>query len=386
MPRKKAGRRGNNEGSIRQRKDGTWEARLTIGYNDEGKAIRKSFYGKEREDVARQLTKELNNLNMGTYFEPSKVTLEEWLEAWLEGRRAHIAENTWSAYETMIRVHIAPNMGTVKLKGLKTRPIQNLLNKKYEGGLSARTVKYLYQTINAALRQAVKEQMIPFNPAEFCELPKAEQKEMRVLSVEEIGKFFEVAKESPHYTAFYLDLASGLRRGELLGLRWQDIDFNKGTISVWQQLVKSKTKPRLVFKETKTPKSKRTIKLDPGTMGLLKFHQKRQEHMKDFLGPDYQDGSLVFCTEDGRPLDPDNFRRHLNVLLERAGVPKAGIHTLRHSYATLALEAGVSIKTVQENLGHASIAMTGDIYSHVTARMKEESASKVGSVLAGCQR
>ena len=393
MAKRKKGRRGNNEGSIRRRKDGTWEGRVTVGYDDEGKPIRKSFYGKDRETVAQKINQALNKVYTSSYFEPSRATIKEWLQEWLKGRKAHIAESTHSTYETMIKVHIAPTIGSIKIKDIKTREIQNLLNEKLAGGLSARTVKYIYQTINAGLRQAVKERLIYYNPAEHVELPKQESKEMRTFTVEELKRFFEVAKDSPHYTAYYLDLATGLRRGELLGLRWKDIDLEKETLSVWQQLVKSREKPRLKLKETKTPKSKRTVKLDPATIALLKFHKKRQEKLRESLGeycskvnPDgYQDQDLVFCIGNGKPIDPDNFRRHFNLILEKAELPRARIHDLRHTYATLALEAGVDIKTLQESLGHTSIAITGDIYGHVTDRMREEAASKVGGVLAGCQ-
>ena len=219
--------RGNGEGSVYQRPDGRWVAMITTGINPAtGKPKRKAFYGKTRPEVVKKMNEALVDLEKGTYIEPATITLEKWLNDWLEGRKPHLAENTFNDYEKFIRVHINPTLGKVKLKNLKTREIQKLLNDKFQngradgkGGLSPRSVKYIYQTLNASLRQAVKERVIPFNPAEHCELPRQQKKEMRVFTMDELARFLKTAQEiSPHFTAFYLDIGSGLRRGELLGL------------------------------------------------------------------------------------------------------------------------------------------------------------------------
>lgn len=384
-----AKRRGNGEGSIYKRKDGSWMASISAGIDPAtGKTKRKTFYGKTRKEAAEKMNKTLHEIKTGSYIELATVTLEQWLTDWLNGRKPHIAESSWNAYDTMIRVHIIPALGKVKLKDLKTRDIQNLLNDKFEngrsdgkGGLSPRSVKYIYQTLNSALRQAVRERLLSYNVTEAAELPKQEAKEMTTLSTEDLTKFLEAAKESPQYTAFLLEFYTGLRRGELLGLRWKDIDFKKGTLTVRQQLVKGKK-----IKDTKTSKSKRTITLYKDALEALKTHKKKQNEIKLMLGPNYQDNDLVFCTQEGKPLDPDNFTKQFQRLLKKAGIPKTRFHDTRHTFATLSLEAGVPLKTVQEILGHSTISITGDIYSHVTPKMHEEAANKMGGVLAGCMK
>ena len=395
--------RGNGEGTVYQRKDGTWIAQVTVGIKPNGSPNRRTFTGKSRPEVVKKMNEVLVELDKGTYIEPAKVTLEKWLTDWLEGRKPHIAENTWNAYDTMIRIHITPELGKVKLKNLKTREIQKLLNEKFTGGLSPRSVKYIYQTLNAALRQAVKERVIAFNPAEHCELPRQERKEMRVLNVKELGIFFETAQEtSPHFVALYLDVTTGLRRGELLGLTWDCVDLKEGIITVKQQVTISKEKGP-VLTGLKTEKSRRKIKLDTDTLGLLKFHQKRQENKQKMLGDEYQDNGLVFAMDDGKPINPRTFTKHFEGIIEKHNnkveqtgkekklpsekieamkLPKTRLHDLRHLHATLALESGIDLKTVSSNLGHASISITADVYGHVTEKMKDDAATKIGAAVA----
>ena len=396
--------RGDGEGTIYQRKDGRWVAQVTVGIRHDGGPKRRTFYGDSRPEVVRKMNEVLVDLDKGTYIEPATITLEKWLTDWLEGRKPHIAENTWNAYETIIRIHINPELGKTKLKNLKTRDIQKLLNekitkgrverkgvkmkdsKKYSQnqGLSARSVKYIYQTLNAALRQAVKERVIPFNPAEHCELPKQERKEMQVLSMDELATFFKTAQEeSPYFKAFYLDVITGLRRGELLGLTWECIDLKKGIISVKQQVTVSKEKGP-VLTGLKTAKSKREIWIDEHAVEMLKFHKKSQDDKKELIGIDYQDHGLVFATDDGKPINPLTFTKHFSLVLKKAGLSGTRLHDLRHLHATIALEGGADLKTVSTNLGHASISITADVYGHVTEKMRDNVAGKVGAAVAAC--
>lgn len=375
-------RRSKGEGTICRRKDGLWMAQATIGINPEtGKPRRKTFYGKTRREVAEKLNTILHEIQQGSYIEPSQVTVEQWLSDWLEGRKPHIEESTWSAYEVMARCHITPSLGKVKLKDLRTRDLQMLLNNKLAEGLSSRTVKYIYTTINMALKQAVKERLIPYNPAEGVELPKQEKKEMKTLTREEVAKFLQVAKESRHYPAFLLELATGLRRGELLAVKWGNIDFNQRTLSIKEQLVR--TTEGLTFKSLKTVKSRRTISLPPDIMDMLRMHKKKQAELKLMLGPVYEDNDLLFCAEDGKPLDPKSFVDHFKRLLKKAGL-NIRFHDLRHTFATLSLEAGIPVKTVQEMLGHTTSKMVMDVYGHVTKDMHEAAAATIGGILAEC--
>ena len=291
----------------------------------------------------------------------------------------------------MIRRHIVPAFGKVRLVDLRTRDVQKLINQKIESGLSVRTVKYIYTTLNQGFKQAIRERLVTFNPMEAVELPKLRRKEMEVLTPQEMASFLEAAKESKHYAAFVLELATGLRRGELLALRWGNIDFKKGTLTVKEQLVRADE--GLIFKGyLKTQKSRRTINLPESVLAVLKAHKKQQSihqaKLKLKLGNDafkeyYQDNDLLFCAEDGKPLDPDSFGRHFKALLKKAGVKQIRFHDLRHSFATMALEAGIPVKTVQEMLGHTTSAMVMEVYSHVTATMQKEAANKIGQVLDG---
>jgi len=383
---------------ISKRPDGRWWTRVSVGKDPAtGNLKRLCVYGDTKKEVQKKVNEILGKIQNGTYVEPTNITLETWLYDWLNGRKSHVEESTWNLYELMIRQHINPILGDYKLSNLTTRDIQYLLNEKYEngridgkGGLSPRTVKYIYQTLNTALRQAVKERIIAFNVAEAVELPKQSKKEMKVLSIEELEQFFVAAKDSPYIVAFWLILSTGLRKGELLGLCWQDINFDEKKLNVRRQLVRSK-KSGLVLKDTKTEKSKRMIVLNQEAITMLKSHKKQQNEIKLRLGCydekenkyGYHDINLVFCSQNGKPLDPKNFIRHFKNLLKKAGLPKdIRVHDCRHTYATLSLEAGIPLKTVSEVLGHSTITITADVYSHVTDKMKIDAAEKMGNLLA----
>lgn len=384
-------RRGRGEGSIYwDEKKKLWVAQATVGINPKtGKPKRKTFYGKTRKEVANELTKTLNKVQSGTYVEPTLLMVEQWLNDWLEGRKPHIEESSWVSYEVMVRCHINPTLGKVKLKDLRTRDIQKLINEKLETGISPRSVKYIHTTLSMALKQAVRERLITYNPVEAVELPKQRKKEMETFSQAEVQTFLQTAwRESRHYAAFHLELLTGLRRGELLALKWEDIDFKKRTLRVREQLVRAKE--GLIFKGLKTAKSRRTIPLRGDILEVLKAHRDRQarekEKLEQTLGVEafnevYREQDLLFCTELGKPLDPDNFTRHFKALLKKAGLKEIRFHDLRHTFATLSLEAGVNAKTLQEMLGHATFSMTMDIYSHVSQGMKKEAAEIVGGML-----
>lgn len=391
-----ARKRSKGEGSIFQRKDGRWVAQATVGIDRQtGRPKRKTIYGKTRQEVAKKLTKILHEVQTGNYIEPSSITVKKWFEDWLEGRRPHIEEKTYLGHELMIRRHIVPALGAMKLKDVRTRDIQNLLNEKLASGLSVRTVKYIYTTLNMGFKQAVRERLITFNPAdsEAVELPKDREKERVMPAREEMAKFLATARRhSKHYAAFVLELATGLRRGELLALRRTSIDFKKKLLMVREQLVRSSK--GLEFKDyLKTKKSRRVIRLPDNVLAVLEAHIKEQDRWKAELrlrvGGEkafkeiYQENDLLFCTDEGKPLDPDNFTRHFKMLLKKAGLMDIRFHDLRHIFATWALEDGLPVKIVQDIMGHTTSKMLMDIYAHTTADMQEEAAQRIGGVMAG---
>lgn len=379
-------RRGKGEGSIYKRKDGRYEGSVTIGYNANGNPKRKRVYGKTRTEVQEKLNKIIYEINTGTFIEPTKITLGEWLQEWLKGRKPHLEESTWTSYEIMIRRHINPVLGNTKLKNLQPHHLRSLYNEKLEngrvdgkGGLSPRAVHYIHSIINAALKQAIKERLINFNVAEVVELPKMKKHEMRPLNDEEIDIFLDEASKTRHYTAYMLELGSGLRRGELLGLKWQNVNLEEGKITVLEQLVRSKEKG-LIIKNLKTKSSRRTIPLPSDVAKQLKVYRKQQLKEKMLLGPAYQDNDLVFCNPDGKPYDPRAFTKHFERLVKRAALPEIRFHDLRHTYATQLLKSGVHVKVAQQLLGHSSITMTLDTYSHVMPGLMDEAAERLNGI------
>lgn len=416
-----AKRRGNGEGSITKRKsDGRWQGYVTVGYDVEtGKPKKKYFYGKTRKEVQEQVNKTLGNVQAGTYREPSKLTMAEWLTSWLNDyMRPSLRPTTWESYKTQVDKHILPALGHLRLSQLQTSDLQALYNQKLQGGradgkkecvicgkastqknvkvcpecggdlkevgLSPRSVRYIHVVIHAALEQAKKEGMITINVADAVKLPSDPKKEIQVLDQEGIKKFLAAARETKHFPAYFLAINTGLRRGELLGLRWRDVDLREGTVTVTQGLVR--TKGGLTFQEPKTKLSNRTIGVSPQVVSTLKEHKKRQNEERLAAGTAYNtEHDLVFCNELGEPICPRGFTRHFERVLKRAGLEgKVTFHGLRHTFATLSLQEGAAARTVQEALGHHKAAFTLDVYSSVTSKMKKEATDRIGSLLASC--
>ncbi len=382
---RKGNKRGKGEGTIYQRSDGTWTAQITTGHDPKtGKLKRRTFYGKTRSEVAQKMAKTVNEVNNGSYVEPSNITLEQWLYDWLKSK-VNIEDETRKIYEKNIELHIAPVLGKMKLKDIRHRDIQAFIREKSlngrldgKGGLAPKMVKNIFRTLFSALKQAHKERLTIYNEAEEVELPKVKKKEIKTLSVEEVSKFLSFIKEHPNYVAIRLDLFCGLRRGELLGLRWKDIDLKKGIIKINQQIVTSKR-----IKNLKTASSKRTITLYGNIIDLLKEHKSKQNEVKLLLGTSYKkELDLVFCHGDGSPLSPKVFYNQYKTLLDRAGLESISLHALRHTAATLMLEAGIPAKTVQEILGHSSISTTLDVYGHVTPKMQNDAAQKMNEIIS----
>ncbi len=371
--------RGNGEGTIVKRKDGRWMGAVTIGVDPKtGKPKRKYIYGKKRKEVAREMTNLKKNLFEGTYKEPSNMKLADWLDKWIEGRKNSLAYSTYMNYEMFIRNHIKPEIGQIKLKDIKPYEIQLLLNNKFEngrvdneGGLSERSVKYIYQTLHAALEKAVKTEMIIKNPCKSVELPKddedIESNELHTWNNQQVKKFLRIAKDFKYHSAFYLALNTGMRQGELIGLKWKDINYNKKTLNVKRQVVR--TNKGLKFKTPKTKAGDRVIPLFDNIIKYLKKHKINQSEKKLSLGESFQDNNLVTCNGIGNPVGPRNLSREFKKIVKAADLPKIRFHDMRHTFATTFLDNGGNIKTLQQILGHESITTTIDTYGHVTDEM-----------------
>lgn len=393
--------RANGEGTIFQRKsDNLWVGRLPMGYNPDGSVKYRQFTGKKQGDVREKMDKVKTEVRTNTYVEPNKITVGEWLDTWLTvTMKTAIKETTYLSYEVMIRKHIKPVLGGYKLSQLQTSDIQKLYNEKMEGGradkkkggLSPRTVRYIHQVIHGALKQAVNEKIIQVNVADHVKLPKNPKKEMKYLDIAAVEKFLNVAKNNGHYShyyaAYFLELYSGLRRGELLGIRWKDIDLKEGVITVSQQLVKVGNKH--IIRELKTESSQnRTISIPDEVINVIKEHKKKQEqHLKDLgfndlkIAEHFKNG-LTFVNEIGTGfIQPRNFTRSFKGVLKTAKLETVRFHDMRHTFALISLQAGTDIKTLQSDLGHESIETTLDKYGHVNPEMKRDAANRRSGLL-----
>jgi integrase len=386
-------KRGNGEGTISKRKDGTWCAAITVGNDPEtGKQKRRFFYGKTRAEVAEKLLKVQNDFRTGIYVEPNKITFGMWLDTWLEEyKRPQIRPSSYELYKSIINLHIKPTLDNVALQDIRPEHLQTLYNAKYdnglkdiERGLSASSVKRMHTMIKNCLQQAIKNNLIPRNSAEATILPKIKKSQIQVFTLENQQKFLKALAGERMKAAFIIALATGIREGELLGLYWNDIDLEQGILSIQRSIRRVQTsgaadkKTALIFQEPKTESGKRFIPLPDAALTGLKEHKKQQVIEKLAAGEIYENEcNLVFCTELGKPIDPRNFRKLFKRILNKANIPDIQFHALRHTFATRLLELNENPKVVQEILGHADISTTMNVYSHVLPDVKKAAAQKL---------
>ncbi len=373
-------KRGNGEGSIYRRKDGRWVGQYLV-YTAKGPKYR-YIYGKTRADVSKKLTKAMADCDGGLVFDAGALTIGEYLERWLtDTLRGTVRVSTFERHEQIIRTHLTPAFGRVKLKTLAPAHVRSLHREKLDEGLAPATVRKVHSTLHKALSQAVSDGLIPRNAADV-KAPRPAPDEMRPLSEAEARTFLEAAREAEdRFEALYvLAITTGLRRGELLGLHWDDADLERGTLRVGRALVREGG--RHVVGETKTKRSRRRVNLTPRTVAALKVHRRRQLEERMRLSDLYEDWDLIFATNVGTPLNPENLvKRSFKPLLSKAGLPEIRFHDLRHTCATLLLGRGVHPKMVQELLGHATIAMTLDTYSHYLPSMGDQASGAMGDAL-----
>ncbi len=374
------GKRGNGEGSITRRKDGLYMARYTVQTATGSK--RKALYGKTRSEVAAKLSKALSDREGGLTFDADNVTVGEYLSRWLsDSVRGTVRISTFERHEQIIRAHLTPAFGRTKLKALTPAHVRSLHREKLDAGLAPATVRKIHSTLHKALSQAVADGLIPRNAADV-KAPRPAPDEMRPLSEAEARTFLDAAREAgDRFEALYvLAITTGLRRGELLGLRWDDADLDRGTLRVGRALVREGG--RHVVGETKTRRGRRRVNLTPRTVVALKAHRKKQLEQRVRMVNLYQDHGLIFSSENGTPLNPENLvKRSFKPLLKSAGLPEIRFHDLRHTCATLLLDRAVHPKIVQELLGHATIAMTLDTYSHYLPSMGDQASGAMGDAL-----
>ncbi|UNL85724.1 tyrosine-type recombinase/integrase [Priestia koreensis] len=363
------------------KKEGTsWYFVAELGIDPlTGKRKRKKKRGfKTKKDAEKALAIIEAEVYKGVYFEPSTILFKDHLLEWFKIKRNSINFQTADTYQSFIVNRIVPSLGTIALSALSPLNLQSYVNTLKEEGLASSTVKKIYNIIKGALDYALNMELLHSNPIKKVQLPKDKKKEMSVWSVEEIKSFLTIAKKDRLYMAFHLAITTGMRRGEILGLRWKDIDFDRGILYVRQTLSKD-GKQFLVG--AKTESGVRSIKLPNETVSALLAQKKSICNDKQSLVNDYVDHDLVVCTSKGTPMNPNNLKRTYLKLIKEANVQEIRFHDLRHTHATMLLAQGISAKVISERLGHSNIKTTLDTYSHVLPNMQEEAANQIDTLL-----
>jgi integrase len=318
----------------------------------------------------------------GLFFDADNLKVGEYLERWLaDSVLDTVRPTTYERYEQIVRIHVRPALEGVKLKNLTPAHVRGLYREKLQAGLSPRTVQYIHVTLHKALKQAVQDGLIPRNATEAVKAPQVRRQEISPLSAEQVKVLLETACGDRLEALFVLAIHTGLRQGELLGLKWEDVDLESGTVRVRRTLATTKSGPMLTAPKTKG--SRRSVKLTQGASDALRSHLTRQLQEIDRVGSLWRENGLVFASETGEPLDRRYLTsRRFKVLLKSAGLPAIRFHDLRHTCATLLLTKNVNPKIVSEMLGHATIAITLDTYSHVLPNMRDQAAAAMEEALS----
>lgn len=368
------------KGHVRKRGN-KWCFVVDLGKDPEtGKRQQKWFSGfKTKRDAEKALVEKLNELNRGEYVEPSKMSFETLIRSWIEDRVRHsVSQKTYDTYKYLSEKHVIPGIGRIPLNNLNPIHLQKFYSDLLGKGLSPTSVRRIHQVCRSSLKWAQQIKLIPKNPAESVSPPKKSSPEMKIWSVEEVEKFLECARGERFYTLFLLALHTGLRQGELLGLRWSDINFEQGVVYV-RRAVQRNSKGLVIKEEPKTSKSRRSVYVSPSVVEELKRHRRRVKEEMMKIGR--TDVDLVFPNQLGNIQEPRKVIQHFHRLIERAGVPKIRFHDLRHTHASLLLQQGVHPKIVSERLGHSNISITLDIYSHSVPSLQKQASEVFDSLL-----
>ena len=370
-------RRANGEGSVYKRKDGRWEARISLDHGG-----RKALYGKTRQEVARKLAVAIKAREDGLPPVSERQTVRQYMGHWLESTRPSLRPKTWLRYEQLLRLHVVPEIGKVRLVRLSPQHLQRLYAGRLDAGLSPGSVVQLHAVLRRALGQAARWGLVARNVASLVTPPRRSRKEMATLSPEQARTLLEAAAGDRLEALYVLAINTGMRQGELLALRWTEVDLNAGALHVRATL--QRTREGFVFTEPKTTSSRRQVALTRAAVEALRRHRARQLEERLHVGAAWEDDDLVFANEVGQPLDATAvLRRSFYPLLERSNLPRIRFHDLRHTAATLLLGQGVHPKIVSEMLGHSQIAITLDLYSHVTPTMQRQAVEALETALSG---
>ncbi|MCC8434478.1 site-specific integrase [Brevibacillus sp. M2.1A] len=360
-----------------------WSFTVDIGRKGDGSRNQKTKGGFKTKREAEQACAELiTQLTKGDYLEPSKKTIQEAMEAWLQTiLQSTLRISTYENYSKAILKRIIPALGNLKLKDVQVDQIQSFYLTLVKEGLSPEYIRYLHSILKSFFTYQVRLQNITKNVVALAVPPRIGRKEQRTWSINEAVRFLEVAKEEnqTYYIVYLLALYTGLRRGEILSLRWKDCDLNQGKISVCHTLYYSNQ--QFHFLEPKTSRSNRLVSIPDSVVEVLKSYRLEQELHKREMGSVYENYDLIAANEIGQPINPRSLTGHFRRMIQKASVPKIRFHDTRHTHATILLKLGEHVKIVSERLGHSNAAMTMNVYSHVTSDMQKEAARKFETAL-----
>jgi integrase len=371
-------RRGHGEGAIFQRQDGRWVARVVV---PGGK--RKDYYTKTRKEATDKLRAAQRALDDGLTLETNRQTVATYLDQWLAASvKPSVKVRTYEGYESIVRVRVVPRIGGKQLARLTALDLQALYSELADAGLSARSISHTHRVLHRALGQAVKWNILARNPCAGVTAPRTHRAEMKVLTPEQVRTFLNATAEHPAHALYVLAITTGMRAGELLGLQWGDVDLDAGRLTV-RRALQQQNSAGLVFVTPKTTKSRRMILLSQRAIDALRSHCDRQTFHRKQLSAEWRDLDLVFPGPVGGPIDPSWSRQVFYAALEAAKIPRVRFHDLRHTAATLALMQGVHPKVVSDMLGHGTVGLTLDTYSHLLPAMHQQAASAMDAILAG---
>lgn len=379
----KTGRSASGGGNIRKRPDGRWEARYTLGFDPKtGKQKQKSVYGKTQKKVRQKLTKILFEIDEGTYVEPNRTKLGVWLDEWLQDYNGNLKPATKSVYEEHVRVHLKPYLGKVVMVDLTPQKIQQVYNMlQKETGLSPKSLKNIQGVFHKALEQARKLGYLKVNPLDAVILPRVEKKQIHAMEDSDMVAFLDAIKGHPYERLLFVTVFTGLRQGEVLGLTWDCVDFENNTLLINKQHNRVKGEKEYKFSSLKNDRV-RMLTVAEGVMEILRQQKAWQEEMAEAMGDEFDNrDNLVFTNEHGRYVANQAAYRNFESVMKKIGLGDMRYHDLRHTFAVNSLKAGDDIKTVQENLGHATASFTPGTYAHATMGMKRESAQRMDAYI-----
>ncbi len=378
------------KGHIRQRSKGSWTIVVDVGRDPETGKRQQQWHTVKgtKRNAQKMLNEILVAMDKGTYVKPNRLTLGEWLGQWLDSYVVmHTTPRTQESYHSIIHIHLLPSLGSIPLHQLRPQHIQSYYARalvsgraNQKGGLSARSVLYHHRILSEALSHAVRMGVVVRNAADLVDPPRPPRAKIATLIPEEVRKFLDAAQETSYYVFFSTLLYTGLRRGELLALRWRNLDLAMGSLSVVETAFKLRD-GEYVISQPKTPHSRRTVSLSLSLVTLIRVYRADHELLRIQLGDTLKDDDFVFMQPDGSPLSPNAVTLAFRRIIRKAGLNHIRVHDLRHTHATLMLKAGVHPKIVSERLGHAGVGITLDIYSHVLPGLQEAAAEKFDRIL-----